>query len=73
MHAALRKSLLKTVFKFLINPKNRLNTANTKNQKTKKLALWSSSSSPPSLKTAKTKQWFSARLQIMLGPTVWRL
>jgi hypothetical protein len=71
MHAALRKSLLKTVFKLLINPKNRLNIANTKNQKN--WLFGQVAPHRPHLKTAKTKQWFSARLQIMLGPTVWRL
>jgi hypothetical protein len=68
MNAALRKTLLKTVFKFLIIPKNRLNIVNKKKRKN-----WLLGQVTPHLKTAKTKQWFSARLQIMLGPTVWRL
>ena len=33
-HTALRKRLLKTVFKFLINPKNRLNIVITETKKT---------------------------------------
>jgi hypothetical protein len=68
MHVAIRKSLLTTVFKFLIISKIRLNIVR---KEPKKLALRSSNASPENSK--KTKQWFSASLQPMLGPTVWRL